>query len=331
MGFKPLRQKHFEYIESHRVEASDVAHAHHASKGFDIANYLENIFYPKAEKREDLPNYLVKLEAKDESHLPWYKKQGRVTGLQKAIDRDFAIGSQVGVMLGTFATFATGGAAAVGIGAMGLVGGLIGGASDYIRNSEELENHATITPPTHFNRDAIKYGLGWALGAKFVLTVGAIALTAITGGGAAAIVVPEIVTTICMGLGAVYGANKGADAGYERMDTEYKAATIKHQRPELKVSVTREFVNGMEGLLLGLGTAVAEGIANNQEVAAVTNTNVQMSPQIEETTKWREMHQPKANNIVKYTDIHKPKTANGFQQLAHNISEAAEQVAHHFH
>jgi hypothetical protein len=315
MGFKPLRQKRLEYVKSHRVEADDVAHAHHASKGSDIANYLENIFYPKAEKREDLPNYLVKLEEKDETNLPWYKKQGRITWIEKATQRDFAIGSQVGVLLGTFATFATGGATAAGIGAMALVGGLIGGASDYIRNSEELENHAVITPPTHFNRDAIKYGLGWALGAKFVLTVGAIALTAITGGGAAAFVVPEIVTTICMGLGAVYGANKGADAGYERMDIEYKAATIKHQRPELKVTVSKEFVNGMEGLTLGLGTAVAEGISSNQ-----TSAVVQMSPQTEETTKWRTLRPSiHANN-------------HGEKNFVQHVlsSEPVEQLIHHF-
>jgi hypothetical protein len=318
MGFNPLRQKHFEYIESHRVEASDVAHAHHASKGFDIANYLENIFYPKAEKREDLPNYLVKLEEKDETHLPWYKKQGRVTGLQKAIDRDFAIGSQVGVLLGTLATFATGGAAAAGIGAMGLVGGLIGGASDYIRNSEELENHATITPPTHFNRDAIKCGLGWALGAKFALAVATTILT--TVGASAVLPMIALATPAIMALGAVYGANKGMDSGYERMDIEYKAATIKHQRPELKVSVTREFVNGMEGLALGLGTAVAEGIATNQVVSAVTNETVQMSPQTEETTKWRTLRPSiHANNHGK---------KNFMQHVL--SSEPVEQLIHHF-
>ncbi len=304
MAFKPLRQKRLEYVESHRVEAGDEAHAHHESKGFDLGNFIEDKFYSKGEKRADLPNYLVKLEEKDEEHKPWYLKQGKVTWLEKATGRDFAIGASTGGLLGTAASIATGGAAAPLIGAVALAGGLIGGASDYIHTSEEMENGALITPPTHFNRDAIKYSLGWALAAKFALTVATVVMPAI----GFVIAVPEIVTAICMVGGALYGAKKGADAGYERMDEEYKAATIKHQRPELGVSVQKEIVRGVDDLGLGVGLAVATGIAANQP-QVITSQQATASSQTEmgTSTKWQDMHQP-ANNIKTFS--RKPEGSN---------------------
>ncbi len=322
MGFQPLRQKRLEYVAAHRIEAGDEAHAHHESKGFDLGNFVEDTFYPKAEKRSELPNYLVKLEEKDEEHKPWYFKQGKVTWLEKAMQRDFAIGASTGALIGTVAALATVGAAAPLIGAMSLAGGMVGGASDYIRNHEEMENGALITPPTHFNRDAIKYSLGWALAAKFALTIGSVALTAI----GVPVLIPELIMGACMAAGALYGAKKGADAGYERMEEEYKAATIKHQRPELGVSVQKEIVRGGDDLGLAAGVAIATGIAANQSQitgqiigqtmgqavgqtvnqvataaigsaavgsAAIGSAQAISSPQIDETTKWREAYQPK--------------------------------------
>jgi hypothetical protein len=76
----------------------------------------------------------------------------------------------------------------------------------------------------------------------------------------------------------------------------------------------------MEGLALGLGTAVAEGIATNQVVSAVTNETVQMSPQTKETTKWRTLRPSiHANN-------------HGEKNFMQHVlsSEPVEQLIHHF-
>jgi hypothetical protein len=297
MGFQPLRQKRLEITASDRIDANNPAHAHHPTKGFDIANILEDIFYPNpdGDKRQDKPNYLIKLEEIDESEKPWYKRQGRVTGLEKFTGRDFAIGSQVGAIIGTAVSFANPAAMVVGIGGMALAGGIVGGTNDYFNNDKEMQEGALIEPPTHFNRDAVKYGLGWAIGTKAVLAVGALALTAATGGlgaGAAAFVVPEIVTTVAMVCAGLYGAKKGMDEGYDRMQQDYVVATVKNQRPELSVSQIKQLQkDGIEDLGLGAGAAItskiAENIVNNPIVASA-----QMND-IPETTKWREQYQPR--------------------------------------
>jgi hypothetical protein len=266
MAFRPLRQKRLVYVESIELDPHTNLPVDQVPDAEDKTHHslLNSIFDKIAETfaghTDERPKYLVKLEERDESHLKWYQRQGAVTWIEKATQRDFAIGSSIGALAGTCIVAASGGALALGvIGAMALTGGLIGGVSDYINNTNEMENGAIIEPPQHFNRDAVKYALGWAGAAKLAMAAGTIALHA--AGLSAVAVIPEVVGALAVGAGAVYGAIKGSHAGYERMEQEYTCAVIKNQRPELGVSIKKDVVNGVDDLAIGAGLAVTSAIA----------------------------------------------------------------------
>jgi hypothetical protein len=163
----------------------------------------------------------------------------RVNWLEKSMGRDFGIGANIGAVGALIAT--TVGGAAMGWIAAGLVAGgaLIGGVSDYIRNSNELIHGADIHPPTYFNRDAILNGLGMATNLGIVASLGLAGAAAIIGTGGAAAVAPfaMLVNYGFMGAGLLYGAVTGAKDGYDRMETEYAAAERKYKDPNYKVSL----------------------------------------------------------------------------------------------
>lgn len=275
MAFRTLREKRLEYVESIRLDPNtnlpegQTPTEQHPAHNSLLGGMFDKVAELVAGEPDDKPKYLVKLEEKDESHKPWYKRMGAVTWLEKATQRDFALGSSIGGLVG-LGMVATGGVGIAAVGAVALAGGVIGGVSDYINNTNEMENGAVIEPPSHFNRDTVKYALGWAGAAKLALLAGTIAVNAVVPGAAAAVVIPEIVGTVAMAAGAVYGAFKGSRDGYERMEQDYACAIMKHQRPELKVTQIRSIVRDLDELGMSTLLAVGAGAVPMMSVASTS-------------------------------------------------------------
>jgi hypothetical protein len=217
----------------------------------------------------------------------------KVTWIEKATQRDYAIGLSVGgfivLALTTFAAMTGVAVPAAALYFAVPACGLIGGVSDYIRNDRELKKGVDIGPPKRFNRDAIKSAFGYGFIAKFAVVGIAAALAAsgmaipglegiteawnaAAGSGIGGVLsqvfsvgnaIPNEIGWASLGIGATYGAAKGSEIGYARMHREYQAAMIKADRPAVGVAVPPEpsqglfeaIVNIVAPTLFPLGTA----------------------------------------------------------------------------
>lgn len=201
-------------------------------------------------------------------------QQPKIGWFEKAVQRDFSIGVSLAYLTVAAASTLTGGLPALAT--AGVIGaGMLGGAaSDYMRNSKELEEGTTITPPTRFNRDAVKAALGWGALTRLGVTVA----TALSGG---ALAVPAALTWGAVGVALAYGAARGSEKGYQRMENEYKAAEFKHEHPEYGVTLGRGRGQEREKQLASHGAGVATEIGQTV-VAGRTSPAMEQMPAAEQ-------------------------------------------------
>jgi hypothetical protein len=240
---KPFRMRRLEYVKSEPVETEHGLHYHVTLK-----------------------------EPEDAPPIGW---------LEKFMGRDFGIGANVGAVGALIAT-TIGGPALIGTSALigiGMIAGgaVIGGVSDYIRNSNELIHGVDLNAPSYFNREAILNGLGMSTNFGIVASVGLMAAAAVVTGGAA-VVAPfaAIVSYSLMGIGLLYGAVTGAQEGHDRMEAEYVAAERKYHDPNYKVSLLSKRETQWDELVLNEAAVAAtvvqtlSGLAQTESSASLT-------------------------------------------------------------
>jgi hypothetical protein len=254
--------------------------------------------------------YRITMQEQEGKEAPWWKK---------ALERDSSIGMSLGGLIAMTAT----GLGAAGIPLLGslatggiaitVLGGVIGAASDYFRNKNELENGVDIKKPQFINRDMLKSGMFVGL---FALGVTTLALTGIAalGGGAAlpivgaamssassalasgsgigavwtafnivreAVVTAPLLAAAVYSVGAAIGGVRGAEAGYKRMEEQYQRAEFKNKHPQARVLAKSDFAQE-EGLIeaiapvsaLGINTASPEPVYAETPAANVPANNI---------------------------------------------------------
>lgn len=265
MAFDPLRTRRLDFVKSTNV--GDASAMPKRPPGFNPIDWIEfaaqhaerlcfgppkgAIYNVELSERPDVEKNL--------GSLRWVEP-GKVFAIEKAMGRDSKLGLAI-AGLGTALALVTGGAS-IPLTLAFAAAPILGGISDYTRYEHEMKHGATITPPTHFNRDALKGALGWGVGLRIGLTVAMIGLAAagaplfglgaawaapaaVAGGLGAQILsvvttIPPALTIGTLAIGGIFGAVRCSEQGYQRMNTEYLAAQKKSERPELGISVERE-------------------------------------------------------------------------------------------
>ncbi len=187
-------------------------------------------------------------------HVDFAEHEGapKVGWQEKFSGRDFGIGGNVGALIGTIWLWSSTAAAgvsleAIKVAAMAIapqVFGLtvlcaaIGGVSDYVRHTNQMEKGMNINPPSYFNRDLILNGLGVSSTVGMVAGIGMMGLTFV-GAGVAAPVAMAINIAAFVG-GMIYGGADGAKEGYGRMEAEYTAAKRKYEDPSYHVMLSQK-------------------------------------------------------------------------------------------
>jgi hypothetical protein len=267
----------------------------------------------------------------------------KITWIEKATQRDFAIGISLGGLAVLTMMTLTGGAGLpfIAPSMLPFIGAVVGGISDFRRNDKELKEGVDICKPAHLdvkkmvnaltagkwneafratgiNRDMVKSALGFGFMAKLLLIVvsvavassglpipGAEAMTAAwaNGGGLltqignVASLLPEAIGWGALGIGAAFGAAKGAEIGYTRMQIEYKAAQTKNESPHLGVSMTPEQSLGVPEMIANVvaPTVLPVGLAG--DVVAAAQSAVDQRTAINERKEWH----PKTDQKLGFT------------------------------
>jgi hypothetical protein len=245
----------------------------------------------------------------------------KVSWIEKATQRDFSIGvSLAGLALFALTTITPAFPASIAS-LIVMTGAIGGGLSDYFRNDHEMKKGVEITKPTRFNRDMIRSALGFGFMAKLGLTLVMAALaasgiaipgmenivTAWAGGSGffgqlAAIsnAIPNVIGWGVLGVGAAYGAVKGSEIGYARMQREYIAAKVKYERPELGVSVTPESSLTPEVALANVVAPALFPVALMGDVTAGIAAGADQRSAVQERKSWHPKEdQPLGFNFLK--------------------------------
>ncbi len=212
-----------------------------------------------------------------------------VSWIERATQRDFSIGISAGYLAISALSALTGGIPALATAGIVLGAGLIGGISDYTRNTKELNEGVEVKPPTRFNRDAVKAALGWGVLGKLAVTlvgmaipaVGALSFLPALAWGAAAV-------------GAGYGAMRGSEKGYQRMQREYQAVAFKHQNPDHGVAVSQQQERAKD-----IATSIAALGGTAIEAGAQATIGAQTAPGGGSWTDHVSGKAPARNNMVK--------------------------------
>ncbi len=277
----------------------------------------------------------------------------KVTWIEKATQRDFAIGVSLGGVAVLAMMTLTGGAALpIAPSLLPFIGAVIGGISDFRRNDKELKEGVDIGPPKRFNRDLIKSALGYGFMAKLLLIGVSVAIAAsglpipgaaglvhawAAGGGLltqighVAEMLPSVIGWGAFAIGASCGAVKGSEIGYARMQREYLAAKTKNERPELGVSVTPEQSLGVPELVANVvaPTILPVGLAG--DLVAATQSAVDQRATANERKAWHPKDDQKLGftftNAVTSHQAGERLRFDGSSSLAEQIGKQRETAA----
>ncbi len=186
-------------------------------------------------------------------HVKFAEHEGspHIGWAEKFMGRDFGIGANVGGLIGTVCLWSSAAAAGTSVAAvtsaaitfaplalgLTLIGGAIGGISDYMRHNDQMENGLNIGKASYFNRDMAIGGLSMSSSFGMVASIGMMGL-AVLGASVAPFAVAINAAAFAGGL--IYGGINGAKEGYSQMDAEYIAAQQKYKNPEYKVALSQK-------------------------------------------------------------------------------------------
>ena len=272
----------------------------------------------------------------------------KVTWIEKATQRDFAIGVSLGGVAVLAMMTLTGGAGIpfVAPSLLPFIGAVIGGISDFRRNDRELKEGVDVGKPTWFNRDLIKSALGYGFMAKLLLIGVSVAVAAsglpipgaeglahawAEGGGLftqIGQVVEKLVPVLNWGVfavGASFGAVKGSEIGYARMQREYLAAKTKNERPELGVSVTPEQSLSVPEMVANVIAPTVLPVGPAGDLVAATQSVVDQRATRNERNQWHPKDDQKLG--FTFTNAVTSHQAGERSRLCFDGSSLADQVS----